>query len=384
MSLVDLAALVTAQVKSAILSTMLDLADTVGLDTETWKEGDPTRTTFDVVSRQWEAWEANAVRFIRGGFLELATGDALELLAYYHFGVDKQKATYAQCTVRLTNAGSAPYTFDPDDLTFVNAATKATYRNSTGGTLAGSGTLDLTVIAETAGSAGSSGVGTILALVTALPQVSVTNLTAAVGLDAESDAALQARCRAKLGALSPTGPADAYHYVATTAALNGGAQVTRTRVLADSAVGNVTVYVAGAAGAVSAGDVVLVQAGLNVWATPLTVEATAVNSSNLVVPVTYTLWVYDSISLTTAAIQTIVAAALLESFRTRPIGGDVEPPATTGKIYRSWIEGQIIQSVAPHGYRCSVSTPAGDTSMTIGQVATLGTVTPTVTLVAAP
>lgn len=384
MTVPDLADQVTAQVAADILAVELDLADTVGLDTETWKSGDPTRTTFDVMSRQWEAWEANAVAFIAGGFLDLATGEPLEMLAYYYFGVEKVVATYAECTLRLTNAGSEPFTFDPDDLVAYQAGPdpQPTYRNSTGGTLNPSSTLDVTIISETAGSGGSATVGTILALVTALPQVSVSNTTAAVGVDAESDAALRARCRAKLGALSPSGPADAYHYVATTTALNGGAQVTRTRVIADSDVGEVTVYVAGASGAVSGGDVVLVQAGLDEWATPLTVEATAVNASNVVIAVTYTLYVYDSISLTEAEIETLVDDALLAAFITRPIGGDGDPG--TGKIYRGWIEGQILQAVAPHGYRCTVSAPAGDTSLTVSQVATLGTVTPTVNIVSAP
>jgi len=81
------------------------------------------------------------------------------------------------------------------------------------------------------------------------------------------------------------------------------------------------------------------------------------------------LWVYDSIGKTTAEIEQDVEGALLSAFALRPIGGD------DGIIYREFILAAILQAVAPHGYRVTLTLPAGNTTLTDGQVATVGTIT---------
>lgn len=369
--------LVTEETAASFLAKMLVIAQALGLTTESWLSGDPDLTLFDAFSRIQETKEAGIVAICRAGFLDLASGDGLTLCARYLFNTERNAATYATCTLRFTNGGALPVTVDPEDVTVKNATTGATYRNTTGGTIAAGGTLDVTIEAETAGSDATSGVGDIDTMVTAIPSITCTNTTSAVGADAESDTALRGRAKAKLGALSPNGPSDAYAYVATTPELVSDAVVTRVRVVHDSTVGEVTVYLADDDGAVDAGTVTAVEAGLETWANPLCNSATVASASNSSLAVTYELWVYESISKTVSEIEDLVEAALLEGLRTRPIGGDIIPPATTGKIYKGWIEKTILGAVEPYGFRVSVTAPSGDTSLTNAQVATLGAVTVT-------
>ncbi len=149
-------------------------------------------------------------------------------------------------------------------------ATNFTLNGSTGnGAYASGGTINLAqavaVSADVAGAAGTSAPGTITVTTTTNVGVTVTNLVSLTGSAAESNAALVARCRAKLGSLSPNGPSGAYKYFALTSSqllgktsdatatpvtLAGGA-ITRALVQANKVTGTVTTYVANAGGVVS-------------------------------------------------------------------------------------------------------------------------------------
>ena len=233
------------------------------------------------------------------------------------------------------------------------------------------------------GSGSSAAATDIDDLVTTLLEVTVSNPTAATGIDAEEDEALRDRCRNKLGSLSPNGPADAYDYVALTPELTGTTNVTRSRTLADSATGDVTQYYAGPSGAVAGADVTLVNDAIQQWALPLTITHTGTSASNVVVAVTYQLWIYEAVGETVAAIETAVETALGVVMATQPIGGDVitTPP---GALYKSLIESTIMDVFPDHAFRVVVAVPAGDTALAISEVATPGAVTPTITLIADP
>lgn len=385
MSLLSLASLLVQETKDAIYDRAIAIADLLGLPTSSWQAGDPTRSLYHVVSEILATLESVAVGFISSGFLDYASGDWLTLLAEQQFNVERTEATYATTTVTLTNAGGGVYTLEAGDVTVKNSSTGATYHSTSGGTLVAGGTLDIDVVADVAGSdLGSAGAGEIDDLVTTLLGVTVSNDTAAVGIDAESDASLRQRCRDKLGSLSPDGPAAAYSYVARASDLTGVSTVTRVRVYSDNDTGGVTVYLASASGAVSSEDVTAVTTALATYATPLCVTLTVASASEVSVPVTYQLWIYRSVNKTSAEVQAAVLEALEDLFATRPIGGDIIPPATTGKLYQSLIVSAIRGVFPDHAFRVSVSAPAGDTSLTNSQVAALGSVTPTVTFIDTP
>jgi len=124
-----------------------------------------------------------------------------------------------------------------------------------------------------------------------------------------------------------------------------------------------------------------VQDAWETWCVPLCIDATAVAASNVPVNVTYTLYVYDEIASTDAELEQIVEDALIEAFRKLPIGGHIMPPVTvgsTGYLTKNWLEAVIIQAVAPHGFEVNLVAPSSDVSLVVSQVATLGTITPTI------
>lgn len=382
---VSLASLLIQETKDAIYATALSIAAAVGLPVSSWQAGDPTRSLYHLEAETLSSLESVVVGYISSGFLDFATGDWLKILAKQVFNVDVPPATFATTDVVLTNGGGGVYDIEPGDLTFKSSLSGKTYHNTTGGHLAsGPGTtLTITVIADEAGSASSAGATEIDTLVTTLLGVTCSNATAAVGTDEQSEDTTRQQCRDKLGSLSPNGPKDAYAYVARNSALTGTSAVTRVRVFASSDTGDVTYYVAGPSGGVSGPDLAKVQAAVARWATPLCITATGFSANGVVVPVTYTVWVYKSVNKTSAEVQASILAALEQMFATRPIGGDIIPPATTGALYKSMID-STIRGTFPQIFRESSSVPAGDTALGNGDVAVLGTVTPTVNFVDDP
>lgn len=378
MSVPSLASLIVTEARDRVFDRMVTIASALGLPTESWQAGDPERATFYAEAGEIARLDTGAAAAIAGGFLRLAQGAWKKLVAYHVYNVEAEEAQFATCTVTLTNATTTNYgTIAVGDLIARNSTSGATYRNTTSGTLAGLGTLSLDMEAEEAGSDGTSGVGDIDELVTALPGVTVTNTTAAVGVDEETAAALEARCLAKLGSLSPNGPSGAYEYVATTQSLNGGAAVNRVAVV-DSVAddGECTVYVAGPAGAVSGGDVILVEDALETYAIPIGFRANVASATGVTVNVTCTVYVYDTIGRDAAELETELEALLTTTIGARPIGGD-----EGGFLYGSFLVSTLLAAVAPHGYRVSA---ISDTALTASQVAVPGTMAVTVTVVGGP
>ncbi len=387
MTTLSLASLIVEETKEAIYTRALSIANAIGLPVTSWLEGDPTRSTIHVEAEELSALESLVAGFIRSGFLDFAKGMWLKILAKQVFNVDVPEATFATCDVLMTNNGGGLY---PDiaagDLTFKNTTTGKTYHNTTGGTLASgpATTLTVTVVADEAGSDSSAGAGEIDNMVTQLLGVTCANALAGVGIDEQDESTTIAQCRDKLGALSPNGPREAYSFVARSPELSGTNAVTRVRVYSDSSTGDVTVYLAGPGGGVAEADRVLVETAIARYATPLCITATTLAASDVAVPVTYELWVYKRCNKTAAEVEADVEDALEQMFATRAIGGDIIAPATTGKLYQSMIESTIRSVFATDAFRVSVSLPATDTTLTNGQVATLGTVTATINLVVDP
>jgi uncharacterized phage protein gp47/JayE len=382
---VSLSTLVIQETKAAIYAKGLQVGAALGLPVTSWTAGDPTRSLYHFVAEVLSVVEPVVVLFIESGFLDYAVGDWLSLKAEQDYDVERVAATFATCTVRLSNSKGGQYTFEVGQLVAKNTTTGKLYRNTTGGTLAsGPGTtLDLEFEAEEAGSDSSAAVTEIDELVTVYPGVTCSNTTVAVGVDQEADDALRDRCRDKLGSLSPNGPRDAYSYVAKSLELTGTAGVTRVRVYDDSDTGDVTVYLAGPAGAVSTDDLNAATDAIADYATPLCITATVANATEVTVAVTYQLWVYASDSRTTAEIEEAVEDALEALFARQPIGGDQIIPGGSGYLYQSHIAATI-RAASSYAFRVSVAAPAGDTLLTAAQVAVLGTVTATITVVADP
>lgn len=404
---VNLQQILISATKDQILAKMLRTASLLGLSASTWQPGDPTLSLFQSIASRFAEWESitegDIPNIISGGFLGLAQGDWLTALCNYNYNTQKILAQQATCTVTLTNTTPKNFgTIQPYAIAVVNPHTSSapTYRNTSAFTLGpsggGSATATFTVAADVPGSGGAASVGQIDTIsAPSMPGVTCTNPTAAIGVDAETDANLTARAQAKLGSLSPNGPRDAYRYVITTPSMqwdgSNATNVTRVRVVEDSTNGKALIYIAGDSGALASGDQLKALNTVQKWANPFCVSPIVTLAANNVIPVTYSLWVYDRINLTVAQVQTLVQTYLTTAFRQRPIGGDsITPGDISGFMFQDWIRAQIIEAVAPFAFKCSVSLPAGDVSLNLSNnwqapaadVPVLGTVTPTVNFIA--
>lgn len=415
-SLTSLSDLITSISKSALLQKALDVANSLGLVTDTFQPGDPTLTTLNSLAARLADWEGtgsdpnNPVTgggvqaIFRAGFLGLAQGAWLDKLATLNFNTPRIIATYAvSTTVVLTNStGATIGTINPGDITVQNgvSASKPTYRNTTGGFLGPNTTLTVSVQADVAGSSGNANIGDINTMITNVAGVTCTNSTAAVGLDAELDAPYTARAQQKFFSVSPNGPKQAASYYALTPALqsdgSGTTNVTRVRVWEDGNFGKAGLFVAGAAGALATGDVTKAQNTIEATAVPLCVDTIVINTTNVTINVSYQLWVYDTIGLPTSQIQTNIFNALTIAFAQKQLGGDsLTGGNVSGFIYQGWIQAQILAAVYPYGYRCVVTSPAADVPLVFSfnslssataecDVAVLGSVTPSISIITKP
>jgi phage-related baseplate assembly protein len=372
--------LTRAEVETAIYTALASK----GVSTTSWKPGAVVRTLIFGVALVLSAASSLQAKIAESGFLALATQDWLTAVALYVYGVTRDTGAFATGTVTLTNNGGGVYAGGIGDLVVQNPSTKKTYRNTAAYTLAAGPATEavVPVQADEIGTASTSTPDTITAFVTTLLGVAVTNPTALVGRDPESDPALRTRCLAKTGTLSPNGPKDAYTYVALSAKKADGVTsvgVTRVRVIADGD-GNVTVYVASASGAITGTsgdpetDLGAVHDAIQTQAVPLAVTETTVAATNKLILITYEIWLRDTLGQTEALVEEAIEDALDDFVSTYPIGGFVIPPAS-GKVYLSAIE-TVIGSVFPeHTVKLEVTIPAGDTDLLINEVPVPSTIT---------
>lgn len=348
-----------------------------GVSTTGWKSGSVVRTIIVGVAIVLSGFSQLQALIAKSGFLELAEGDWLTLVARYVYGVERDEGSFATGEITLNNAGGGIYAGDADDLVFSTADGK-TYRNTAAFAI---GALEVGVVvpikAVEIGSASTAAAGTITQLETALLGVSCTNAASVVGTDPELDPALRTRCNEKTGTLSPNGPRDAYSFIArTTKRANGESiGVTRVRTVADGN-GNATVYVATASGAVLPSDVTLIQAAIDAQVAPLAVTATVESAIEKVIAPTYELWIRDTSSLTDAEIEIKVGERLTSFMSTQPIGGHVIAPAA-GKVYVSALETVIGATLPDAIIKVEVTVPAVDVDIAANEAPVLGLATVT-------
>jgi uncharacterized phage protein gp47/JayE len=261
------------------------------------------------------------------GLLETAAGDWLTLLAWNVYGLRKNPATATLGFVRLTNSSTSPQSIAVGQL-WLSDAVGHRFTNTLDGTLAASGTLDLPVQAEQLGAGYNVAQGTIVAMVTPLPGVSVTNqvdwLTrsgAVPGTDEESDDLLRQRCRARWSALGIGATVATYRLWARTAE----PAVQQVAVIQDVAVpGQVDVYIAGAAGAELSGAIV---ASVDAYIRP---RMPACAGLFVASATAHAISVVGTVYVSTAkmaAAKAAIEAALTGYFNNAPIGGYSTPLA---------------------------------------------------------
>lgn len=371
--------LTTPLTRTEVQAKIYEILGVVGTDTTAWKPGGVVRTVIAAASVVLAAFSALTAQLARMGFLELANGKWLELVAWYVYRVEKEQATHASGEVTLTNAGGGLYELDAGDLILRNPTTNRTYRNAASVSLGAQATVTIPVLAVEAGAASTSAPGAITELVTTLVGVDVTNAAPVVGRDEESDTSLRARCSEKLGSLSPFGPWDAYSYAARTATRSDGTSIGITRVRNHKdGFGNVVTYVATAAGAVTgavdnpASDLGLVHDAIQRRAAPLAVTAWVQSATPLSIPVVYRVWMYNTSGLTQAQIIEIIRGRLVSFMASQPVGGHVVG-VEQGRVYHDAIR-TVIGAALPQIIHVEVVLPAADVPVAMSQVPVLGPV----------
>ncbi len=366
----------------------LALADAEGLSTETWQEGDPTRTLLAIDSTKLSMLTETNVAAIKGGFLGLAEDGWLSLWGEHMFEVPRRSATFASAAdaIELTNSGSNTYVYDAEDVTVLNTGSGKTYKITEGFTLNPGDVLTLDCRADEIGTDSNAGIGDIDDLVTTMIGVTVTNVVALGARDDESDSDYVERLEASRGRLSPDGPSGAYAYFATTDADGEplDVNITRIRVDGDTDDGSVTVTLASDTGAASGGDVTTAEANIVANCVPTGTVAIVQASTETTYSVTATVWVSTRAGLTAGEIEDAIEAQLIDWNKEIPIGGE-EPD---GYVYLDGIKAQIVRALtipnSPASYlkKLTVASPAGDIPLANTAVAKLTAVTITVNLVA--
>ncbi len=365
----SLADLTTPLTRDEAKTSIYRVLAAVGVNTTTWKPGAPTRTMIAAVAIILAALSQLIALTTKSGFLDFAEGPWLTLVAKYVFGVDRIEATFGAGQVTLTNTGGGVYIVDVDDLVVANPTSGKTYRNSSSFTLNALATLVVPVVAVEAGAASTSTGNTITKLETTLLSVTCTNSDSVVGLDEESDPNLRARCREKLGSLSPNGPWDAYAFASKGALRSDGTAigVTRVRCIKDG-YGNVDVYCATASGGVTGTatdvttDLGAIDDAIQKKAAPLSVTATAHSASQVLQGVTYELWMYNTSGLPEAQVQALIAAKLAAYSAIVPVGGYVIG-SDPGKVFVTSLQSEI-RSVRPTEiFKVLVTSPPADIAL---------------------
>ena len=381
--------LTTPLTSAEIRQSIYDAIEALGVNTTSWKPGAVTRTIIAGTSIVLAGFSQLQAQLARNGFLELSEGDWLTVVARQNYNVERQAATFAAGAVTFDNTGGGVFAPGIGDVIVLNSTTSKTYRNTEAFTLAAFETgVSVNVEALESGTASNASPGDIDTLETVLLGVTVTNPSAIVGTDEQTDESLIEEALAKTGTLSPNGPADAYRFVAVNATTDDGTSAGVTRVTVDpDGNGDTLIFVANATGPLSGltGDTTMpfgaVEEAIETQVCPLGITCATVNATALLVPVTYEIWVRSSIGLTVSQIETNIAAALSSFMSTQPIGGS-RKVAGPGFVFLEQIEGVIAATVGSAALIDLATTlPAGDTSVAVFEAPVLGAVIATTNIV---
>ena len=351
----------------------------IGVTTTSWKPGAVPRTMIKAVAIILSALSSLQADIANSGFLEFSEGDWLELVAFYVYGITKQKATFASGSVTLVNSGGGVYVLSADDLVFVHRFTGKTYRNSGSVTLGAMTTITIPIVATEVGTASNANPGDVNALTTVLLGVTCGNALPLVGLDDQSDPDLRTLCYEQLGALSPMGPWDAYSSAIRNAKRSDGSTlgVTRIRIVKDST-GHVYTYSATPSGGLTGtvgdltSDLGVADEAIQQFSVPLAVTAINAGATDVPIAVTYEVWMYNTSGKTPTEVQDAIATTLSNFMAKQPIGGNIIGGAA-GKVFVDAIRAAI-ENTFPEIFHVAVTLPAGDTTLAISEVPTLGAV----------
>lgn len=421
--MVLLSELVAPATPTEVLTLELAIATTLGLSVTSWEPLDPSRTILQGQS-QIVSMYADVVNLIaQGGFASYAAqmvdGNGtpitawMDLLTPNNYNTIRFLASSAAGPVPYTNVNATSYAYSPNNPLHFQYPTSggATYTSVGTGTVSGSSSGTVSVVADAgfSGSAGNAATGTTLQLVTPLTGVTINALTQPlVGAPLETNQALLLRSVNMLGTLSvqfsqvqqgvtpvppnPSAPVTAYDYVATSIPTQASgaassawpyyvtAKVTKSQTVGNTSNGQVQQYLANAAGAPTAGDVAVVNAAVQALSVGQCITCVVQAAGTITIAITYTIYYRRSSGYTAAQAEATILAALTAYFAAFPIGG-VNTTAN-GIMPFSEVE-DVIYDALPGAIDLALTVRGGTTNVVIGtgNVAVLGVVTPSVVFI---
>lgn len=334
---------------------------------------------------------ADRQRFAESAFRSTASRNALAVISNEVYGLPARAADYATTTVTITNTSGGLYgPYAAGELRFVNSGSdpKTIYVNVNEVTIeiGPAWTSDpIDVIALEPGSDSDAATGDINALETPLEGVTVTNPQPAYGQDEEDAESINTRIDAKIGAINRGGVDTSYESIALSGEDGGGGclridgsrvTVTRTRVVRNDATGDVTLYVADEDGPLDGADLTVVEGEVQAFAEWVCMTVAVANVVAVPINVTYTIQVSNRSTATDTEITQDIESSLTDAFKASKIGG------WSGVIPRDYIREALAAgrdgTVTWRTIKVTLTAPAGDTALAANEVATLGTITPTV------
>jgi len=326
------------------MSTLEGILSTLGVNPSRYRKGGVLRVLMRAQSMTFSGLVDLMIAIVRSGFLDLAEGGWLTLLARYVFGVERRGAQAASGEVTFTNEGGgtfAPGDYPAGSVRIYSSRTKKKYFNAEPLDLAPLSSVTIGVVAVELGLESNASAGDIDSLDTSLLRVSVRNADAVIGLEQESDAELRSACRAKLASISGLGPRGAYQWAVRQATRLDGSPTAINRVFVPEGSWNaiVDVYMAAASGAPIPGDMTAALASIEAVARPSGIKVNPSAATETPFDRLVTIWVQRTNGLNLDAIRSKSNQSIGTGLGTYPIGGIKKPSQAQGALYTDWVKG---------------------------------------------
>lgn len=368
--------LISKPTRAEILSDLLATAEELGFPVIAWQPFSRIRGILDMFAAAFAGYSAVSAEIAKSGFMTLVAAPEgqpnsqwADIAAKLLYNIKRIPAGVATCTEQLTNATAATHgPFDPGELHFAHVLTGKTYHNKEVVLTVPPGVSSFTIEADELGSISNAAPGTITIFSTPLSGVEVTNISAAVGQDEESDKQLSKRGINKLSSLSPNGAGGIYSYVATSLETLSS-RITRVKEITDEDTGEINVIVANASGPVDPADVDLVDEAIQLVAVPKGTTADTNSATGLNVTVTATVYLSRSSTTTVSAYEIAAGKAMIGYFAQLPIGGE-EIVEGDGKIFEDAIKG-VLYGITPEVVNVDLNAPLADVDVGPFEVAKL-------------
>lgn len=377
MTVTSITELTTARSVDAIITSELATLTAAAFPVDAWAEGGAARSLVRADATALAVAEGIVAKLALGAYGGTATGEWLDLFMVSRFDLTRIEATYAEGRVQLTVAsGAGPFAIPAGGLLVSDGTLRWRSTNTGVVNISSANVANITVRAEFAGTAYAGTNNTVTSILSpALPGVTCNNPVIGATstwlstspIDREGDTAYLARGRARWATLGSGFTRDAVAYWCRSAETAPGVNAGCTRVSFGPVPGDgtYTVYVASSTGVLAGGSVTAVQTELNLRK-PITDTPTVVAAASSTITCTGTVRFK---SAATAAEQIAVTAAI----RAYVDGLEMPDDGDTTTVDLAGIHAAIYAAAPGRIADVDLSSPASDTSVSLGSVAVADT-----------